>query len=71
MLEMQHFIQVLRKFQEGGLILSLLAEQNKKHFIKHPIIAFLKSYFKMIYLVAAKIKNSAIVIRTLAWPVLN
>lgn len=57
MLEMQHFIQVLRKFQEGGLILSLLAEQNKKHFIKHPIIAFLKSYFKMFYLVTAKIKK--------------
>lgn len=65
MLEMQHFIQVLRKIQEGGLILSLLAEQNKKHFIKHLIIVFLKSYFKMFNLVTAK-KKSAIIIRTLA-----
>lgn len=57
MLEIQHYIQVLRKFQEGGLILSLLAEQNKKHFIKHLIIAFLKSYFKMFHLVTAKKKK--------------
>lgn len=54
MLEMQHLIQVLRKFQEGGLILFLLAEQNKKYFIKDLMIAFLKSYFKTLHLVTPK-----------------